>query len=82
MKTLLPLLREYSMGSDHERHLLCAALYPNQSRFQHGRSGSCNRSATDKPMGLVQKLGQPVVGSPTKRLVSARCTTAQVPSRV
>ena len=25
MKTLLALLCEYSMGSDHERYLLCAA---------------------------------------------------------
>jgi hypothetical protein len=25
MNTLMALLREYGMGSDHERHVLCAA---------------------------------------------------------
>src|SRR5260370_29101261 len=55
------LLRKHGMGSDHQRHLLCAALHPNQSCFQHGRSRSCHRPSIDKPMGVVTSLRQPMV---------------------
>lgn len=56
------LLRKHSMGSDHGCHLFCAALHADESCFQH--SGSCSgyRSSTDKPVGFVPSLGQPMVG--------------------
>src|SRR5216684_3468581 len=56
------LLRQHSMGSDHGCHLLCAALYPHQSCFQHSGNCSCHRSSTDKPVGFVPSLRQPMVG--------------------
>src|SRR5260370_29107688 len=56
------LLRKHSMGSDHGCHLLCAALHANQSYFQHSGSRPCHRSSAGKPVGLVPRLGQPMLG--------------------
>src|SRR5260370_38584124 len=56
------LLRKHSMGSDHGCHLLCAALHANQSCFQHSGNCSGHRSSTDKPVGFVPSLRQPMVG--------------------
>ena len=42
MNTFKTRLSEYSIGADRERHLVPAALLPNQFRFQHGGSDSCH----------------------------------------
>jgi hypothetical protein len=53
----MALCRDYNIEPDLGRSLLCTALYANESCCQHGKSCSCYRSSTGKPLGPVPQLG-------------------------